>query len=251
MIKSFIIKMSLSSLFLLLFSLRFVDMTIGESITEYPLETAWKVTGLPLREISTATWMKFNDRWLSVYDLKTVAAEIKSKMGLITRTPLTSGEQNEFNYVSFQGRLRDGTIVTVTLQSSSAGGTGETQAGINTAHDGKVNNMRQYIRSLKAMLAGFGVDPHISVILSGERNGKISPVILKDLAGKAFRKINAELVESGFANGNGSQKGYTRLIQETVIYNSAPVNIEIETRYDETRNITEIIMATPNTTDGV
>lgn len=251
MVKNFILKMSLSSLFLLLFSLRFVDMTIGESITEYPLETAWKVTGLPLKEISTETWTKFNDDWLSVYDLKAEAGIIKSKLELTSLTQLTSGEQNEYNYVSFQGRRHDGTIITVTLQSGSAGGMGETQAGIITTHPGKINNLREYIYSLKAILAKFGDKPQINVILSGEKNGKIAAVMVKELAGRAFRKIDAKLVDSGFENGNSSQKGYTRLLKETVMYNNAQVNVEIETRYDETRNITEIIMATPNTTDGV
>lgn len=251
LVKSFIIKMSLSSLFLLLFSLRFVDMTIGENITEYPLETAWKVTGLPLKEISTATWMKFNDHWLSVYDLKVVAGEIKSKLQLTTRTPLTFGEQNEFNYVSFEGLRHDGTVVTVTLQSSSAGGTGETQAGINTVYYGRMNNIREYIHSLKTLLTKMGTRPHISVIFSGERKGKIAVIRIKELTGRAFRKIDAKLIDSGFAGGNSSQKGYTRLLNDAVIYNSARVNIEIETRYDEVRNVTEIIMATPNATDGV
>lgn len=251
MVKSFIIKMSLSSLFLLLFSLRFVDMTIGECITEYPLETAWKVTGLPLKEISTETWMKFNNQWMSVYDLKTVAGEIKSKLKLSTRTPLTYGEQNEFNYVSFEGLRQDGTVVTITLQSSSTGGLGETQAGINTAYCGKMSNIREYIRLLKADLAGLGPDPHISVILSGEKHGKITAIMIKELTGRAFRKLDAKLIDSGFVDGNSSQKGYSRLFKDSVIYYSSQVNIEIETRYDEARNVTEIIMATPNTTDGV
>jgi hypothetical protein len=226
-------------------------MTIGESITEYPLETAWKVTGLPLKEISTETWMKFNDRWMSVYDLKTAAEEIKSKLKLTTRTSLTFGEQNEFNYVSFEGLRQDGTVVTVTLQSGSNGGTGETQAGINTVYCGKMVNIREYIRSLKADLTGLGPDPHISVILSGEKHGRITAIVVKELTGRAFRKLNAELIDSGFVNGNSSQKGYSRLFKETVIYNSTRVNIEIETRYDQSRNVTEVIMATPNTTDGV
>ena len=251
MIKSFIIKMALSGLFIMVFSLRFVDMTIGECIIEYPLETAWKVTGLPLKEISTETWMKYNDQWLNVYDLKIAAETIKAKLKLTTRVLFTTGEQNEFNYISFHGRRHDGTEVTVTLQSGSGGGTGETQAGINTSYNGKIKNIREYIRNLKSQLAQLGREPHTSILFVGEKRGKISPVMVREITGKAFRKINARLVISGFTGGNSSHKGYTRLIKDSFMDNNARVNIEIETRYDEARNVTEIIMASPNSTDGV
>jgi hypothetical protein len=251
LIKNFIIKMSLSAVFILLFSIRFVDVTIGEKITEYPLETAWKVTGLPLMEVDTETWVKLNDRWLSVYDLKQVANQLVQKLSLTSKTKLTCGEQNEFNYVSFEGLQRDGTIVTVTLQSSSMNSIGETQLGINTSHNGKINNLRFYLNSLKTKISKVGNGAHFNVLLSGERHGKISPVLVKELAGKAFRKVEAELVASGFANGNSSQKGYTRLIKDEVRYDCKRINIEIGTRYDEARNVTEIIIASPNMTDGV
>lgn len=251
LVKNYLIKMTLSGLFLLLFSLRFVDMTIGETITEHPLETAWKVTGLPLKEISTETWMKYNDQWLNVYDLKIIAGEIKEKLKLTTRIPLTMGEQNEFNYISFQGVSHDGTVVTVTLQSGSSGGMGETQAGINTYYSGKMNHIRDYIRSLKERLSQLGHKPHISVIFSGERPGKIKAVMIRELTGRAFRKIDARLVNSGFVGDNSSHKGYTPLFEDSVMFNNSRVNIEIETHYDESRNVTEIIMASPHTTDGV
>ncbi len=251
MIRNFVIRMSLAGVFLLLFSLRFVDVTIGEKITEYPLETAWKVTGVPLMEVDTETWVKLNDRWLSIYDLKQLANQVKQKLSLAPKTKLTLGEQNEFNYICFEGVQADGTTVTVTIQSSSMNSVGETQMGINTSRDGKINNLRLYLNSLKTKIAKVGNGTHITVLLLGERHGKIPPVLVKELTGKAFRKVDAELVDSGYVNGNSSQKGYTRLIKDEVTYDCKRVNIEIGTRYDETRNVTEIIMASPNMIDGV
>lgn len=251
LLKGFITKMSLAVVFLLLFSLRFVDLTIGEKITEYPLETAWKVTGLPLAEISTEAWLKLNNHWLNVYDLKIIAEEIKDKLGVTIKTKMTFGEQNEYNYVSFEGLRHDGTLVTVTLQSGSAGGTGETQLGVNTIQNGKVDSIRYYINSLKTVIAKVGVAPHFSVLLSGERSGKISTALARELAGKAFRKVEADVIASGFENGNSSQKGYTRLLSDQMTDERQPFNIEIATRYDETRNVTEIIIASPAVTDGI
>ncbi len=251
MIKSFIVKMSLSAVFLLFFSIRFVDLTIGEKITEYPLEIAWKATGLPLKEVATETWLKLNDRWLSIYDLQQTADEIKQKLLFTSKTKPIFGEQNEFNYLFFEGIQSDGTIVTVTLQSTSSDGIGETQMGINTTHNGNINNLRLYINALKTKITKVGKGPHINVLLLGERSGKISPLLVKELTGKAFHKIEATLVDSGYTDGNSSQKGYTSLINDFINHNNKRVNVEIGTRYDEARNITEIIIATPNLTDGV
>ena len=251
MVKGFLVKMSLSVIFLLVFSLRFVDMTIGEKITEHPLETAWKVTGLPLVAVDTATWVKLNNKWLSGYDLKQYSERIKGQLGLTLRTKISVGEQNEINYASFEGNLHDGTVVTVTLQSSSSEGSGETQLGINTDHNGSVHNLGSYLDGLKLKIAKVSKDGHFGITLTGERRGRIPELLVKELAGKAFRRIDAKLVESGFVNGNSSQKGYTHLINDAIKYDSKQFNIEIGTRYDDVRNITEIIMASPNMTDGV
>jgi len=60
--KTFLLKMIIALLALVIFSIRFVDATIGESLYEHPLETAWKETGITLEGISTEAWFKVNDR---------------------------------------------------------------------------------------------------------------------------------------------------------------------------------------------
>jgi hypothetical protein len=253
LLKKYMLNMGLSALFLVIFSVRFVDVTIGEKLFEFPLETAWKVTGIPLTEINVEAWMKLNDQWLSANDLKRLAPEMAKQLELTKEGQLTAGVQTGYSFASFEGTQRDGTVVTVTLQSSNAGTEYETQLGIITAHDGQINNLRHYIESLKKTITQLNPkrEIHFSVEFQGKRPGKITPLFIKDLSGRAFRKIDAEFVESGFENGASSQKGYTQLIPESIIYNFKRINIEICTRYDETRNLTEIIMATPNSTDGV
>jgi hypothetical protein len=251
LLKSFLIKMSISAVLLVIFSLKFVDVTIGERICEHPLETAWKATGIKLNEISTETWMRYGNRWMSTYELKTVAQEIRGKLCLQLKTKLVSGEQDDFSYVSFEGTQSDGTVVTVTLQSNRSGNCNETQLGINTVHNGSVNNLRFYIDNLKGMIAGLGTGPHFNVLLEGESKGRISQALIRELSGKAFRKINAELVDSAFQGENSFQKGYTRLLKDKITIDSRPVNIEISTRYDAAGDITQVVMGTPNLTDGV
>jgi hypothetical protein len=253
LLKKYLINMGFAALFLLLFSVRFVDVTIGEKLFEFPLETAWKVTGIPLAEVNVEAWMKLNDQWLTVAEIKRIALDLAPKLALAKKGAITAGEQTGYSFASFEGTQRDGTIITVTIQSANNGAEYETQLGVVTAHDGRINNLRRYINALKTTVTALNPkrEIHFSVEFLGQRPGKITPILIKDLSGRAFRKIDAELVDSGFTDSASSQKGYTHLIQEATIYNFRRVNIEICTRYDVTQNLTEIIMATPNSSDGV
>ncbi len=251
MVKRFVTKMTLASAFLLLFSLKFVDVTIGEQLYEHPLETAWKATGIPLTEVSTETWMQLNQRWMPVSELKTMGGRIKQDLNLTLKTGMLSGEQKEFSYLSFEGTRPDGTVVTVTLQSTRSDNFCETQLGVNTINDKSLQNIRSYLDNLKSSLGKVGRNPRLFIALQGNQKGKIPPSLIRDFSGKAFRRINARVVNSAFLNGNLSQKGYTRLLADTMNYNNGQVNVELNTRYDQVRNRTEVIIATPDLTDGI
>lgn len=251
MLRSYMLKMLLSAGFLLLFSTKFVDVTIGERLYEYPLETAWKATGIPLREVDTEAWLKLNDRRVSIYELKEIAGRIQKKLKLRTKTEMIIGEEEDFCYLSFEGIQSNGTNVTITIQSLASGEFTETQLGVNTIHNGTMSNLRGYILDLQEQLGSLGSDLNFNVVFIGERSGRISQVLIRELSGRAFRKINAELVDSAFEGGNSNQKAFSGLIKETVEIDTHKVNVEFDTRYDQNQNITQIILATPGTTGGV
>lgn len=250
MLRSYLLKMLLSAGFLLLFSTKFVDVTIGERLYEYPLETAWKATGIPLREVDIEAWLKLNDRRVSIYELKEIAGRVQKKLKLRTKTEMITGEEEDFCYLSFEGVQSNGTNVTITIQSLTGGEFTETQLGVNAIHNGAMSNLRGYILDLREQLASLGSDLNFNVVFIGERAGRISPVLIRELSGRAFRKINAELVDSAFEGGNSNQKAFSGLIKEAVEIDTHKVNVEFDTWYDQNQNITQIILATPGTTGG-
>ncbi|HOP75810.1 MAG TPA: YwmB family TATA-box binding protein [Bacillota bacterium] len=243
--KTFLIKMLMAMLTLVLFSIRFVDATIGESLYEHPLETAWKETGIKLEGISTEAWFKVNDRWLTVSELKELSREVERLFDMKLRSERLSGEEPEFTYVSFEGIRPDQTMITVTIQSTRTYGTQETQMGIYTYRHGRVANLKQYLSHLENLMRQMAGDNHFTIVLEGTVQGKLGNAVVKELTGKAFRKLEAQLVESHYEGAGSMTKGYTRRLPYVDRASQQSINLVISTIYDESRKVTEVVMATP------
>jgi Protein of unknown function (DUF1779). len=251
MLKGFLLKMALAVGFLALFSLKYVDVSTGERQDAYPLESGWQVVGVPLAEVSTESWMQLNTHWMSVYELRELTNELQNKLGIIPHVKSTCGEQDGMTYASFEGKIGDGTIITITIQSMNTEKTIETQMGINTSHSGAIKNLGGYVANLEKRIAGIANDPHFKVMLLGEYQGKLEPNLIKEFSGRVFRKMKAEFISWAYEAGNSTQKGFTDLIPDSATYDSKRFNVEIGTRYDQERNTTQIILASPCLIDGV
>jgi len=240
--------MALALGFLALFTLKLVDISVGGLQNEYPLEIGWKATGLPLQEISSETWMQLNQKWMSIAELKQVTKELQKKLGISDVKP-TCGEQDGMTYASFEAKIADGTIFTLTIQSMRDETDDETQLGINTSYNGPFADIGGYITRLKAKIAGLGDKPHVKVMMFGEYKGKLTENVIKEFSGRVFQKMQAQYIDSSCVAGNSNQKGLTHLIGESVTYENKSFNVEICTRYDSERNITQIILASPSFND--
>lgn len=247
MVKQFLLKLLMAGIFLILFSFKFTDVSIGERIYEHPLETAWEASGLRVQSVTTESWIKLNDRWLTAYELKELANDIKEKLDVKTTTEVIGGDQGELSYASFEGIQNDNTVITVTLQSSRSDYLNETQLGIYTVNNSNPKNLRQYLNGLKNTIAGFSNSSGINFIISlaGEYNGKMSKSLVKEISGKMFRKIEAEQVDLVFKNEGNIVRGYSALLSEPNTLQKSSFNIELTTIYDQSRNITEVVLASP------
>ncbi|HYH02833.1 MAG TPA: YwmB family TATA-box binding protein [Bacillota bacterium] len=251
MLKRFLIRLLVAAGFLLLFSLRFVDATIGDQAWEHPLEAGWKSTGLILEEVDTETWTKLTDRWLNVSELKTTARQIIDKLHLKLTTDWVAGIQDNYSYISFEGIRPDRTRVTVTIQSCRAPQQGETQMGIYTSRPNPSNNLRPYLENLKATLGSLAKNCNTSVFLTSKYKGELKREEVKELSRRIFRKLDAQLVEVDYQSpGNSIYKGYT----PALLKNPQGVlrsNFEFSAKYDPQEKYTQVQLATPGSDSGV
>jgi hypothetical protein len=244
-LKRYLIKWLMAAGFLLLFSLRFVDTTIGASTWEDSLESGWKTTGLALEEVNTETWLKLNDRWLTVTELKRTAQQIIAKLRVRLQTDLVSGIQDDYSFISFEGTRVDQTRVTVTVQSCRGLEHKETQMGIYTSKLHPGNNLRPYLDNLKRTIRMLGQTGNTTVIMSSKWQGELKRDDLKVLSRRIFQKLKAAVVEVDYqASGNSSYKGYTPVLLKNPDQ-LARYNVEFSTKYDRQGHFTQVQLASP------
>jgi hypothetical protein len=251
MIKRFGCRLAAAAVFLLLFSLRFVDATMDEKIWTDPLESGWKSSGLVLEEVDTETWMKLADRWMKLSELQKVAQRMTELFGLRLKTGFITGNQGDYNYLSFTGTGFNRTEVTVTLQSCRGLNRNETQLGMYTTRLRPTENLRPYLNHLKTAIGSLGKNSHTTVILAGNWKGRLNRGETQELSRKIFRKFDAELVEVAYQSPENSvYKAYTQILPPHP-QGALRSNIELQIGYDPDDKVTRIRLATPGNEDGV
>lgn len=251
MLKRFLIRLLVAAGFLLLFSLRFVDATIGEQAWEHPLEAGWKSTGLILETVDTETWTKLSNRWMDVSELKTTARRIINILHLKLTADWVAGVQDNYSYISFEGTRPDLTRVTVTIQSCRDPRQSETQMGIYTTKFKPSGNLRPYLVNLKATIGSLAKDCNTAVYLTSKCKGELKREEVKELSRRIFQKLDAQLVEVDYQSpGNSIYKGYTPALQKNQ-QGMLRSNFEFCAQYDPRENFTQIQLATPGIDSGV
>jgi hypothetical protein len=244
-LKRYLIKLLLAALFLLLFSLRFVDTTIGADVWEDPLESGWKTTGLTLEEINTETWLKVNDRWLTVAELKQLAQQITAQLRVRLQTEPVGGLQEDYSFISFEGNSPDRTHVTITIQSCRQLQRPETQMGIYTSRMYPGNNLRDYLGNLKTSLTRLGKAGNTAVIMSSKWQGELKRADLQILSRRVFQKLKATVVEVDYQDSRSSlYKGYTAALRKNPD-RLARHNVEFSATYDRQGRFTRVKLASP------
>lgn len=251
MIKQFLIRITVAAVFLLFFSLRFVDATISEAVWEHPLESGWKATGLILEAVDTETWTKLANSWMSVVELQKVARVVAAKLRLRSESDWISGIQDHYSYISFEGTRPDRTRVIVTIQSCRDDRQSETQIGIYTSKPNPSAGLRTYLGHLQAAIAGVAKDCHTRIFLIGKYQGEMKRPQIQELSRRVFRKLDAQLIEVDYpAPGNSIYRGYTPALLKNPdgLYCS---NFEFCTKYDSEEAVTQVQLAAPSSDEGV
>jgi hypothetical protein len=244
-LQRYLIRLVAAAGFLLLFSVRFVDTTIGAHIWEDPLESGWKSTGLALEEVNTETWLKLNNRWLDVAALERTARQITAKLRMKLQVRPISGLQADYSFISFEGIRPDRTRVTVTIQSCRQPQRAETQMGIYTSKLFPGNNLRPYLNNLKTTLRMLGGNGTTTVIMASKWQGELKRDQLKSLSRRVFQKLQATVVEVDYRDSRTSTyKGYTPVLA-TNPDRLARHNVELSAEYDRQSHFTKVQLASP------
>lgn len=245
MLRRYIMKMLFSLLFLLLFSIKFVDMTFSFSIGNHPLLTGWEGTGIPLKEVEIEGWTKLNDEYTMVSSLEKTAASLERRLRLKNLSPPLTGDELDFSYVNVEGELPDHSRVYITLQSiRGESNTAETFCGVIILLNPEADLSDNLVRLKRVLEPVVGEIP-LSITLGGKWKGRISEGEAYNLMKTVFSRLQVSEVIAETGEDYGKWAALTNLLEETVTKEGTKLNLEFAYRYQEEEDITHINLATP------
>ncbi len=245
MLRRYMMKMLFSLLFLLFFSIKFVDLTFSFSIGNHPLLTGWEGLGIPLKEVEIEGWTKLNDEYTMVSTLEKTAASLERGLRLKSLSPPLSGDELDFSYVNLEGELPDHSRVYITLQSiRGESNSAETFCGVIILLNPEADLSDNLVRLKRALEPLVGEIP-LSITLGSEWKGRISEGEAYSLMKTVFSRLQVSEVIAETGEDYGKWAALSNLLEETVTKEGTKLNLEFAYRYHEEENLTYINLATP------
>jgi len=102
-----------------------------------------------------------------------------------------------------------------------------------------------YKKRLKELLKENRISGNITLGMSGSYEGELTREQKDQLTGYFFEKMEGNTVENGNLDELYTVYGYTREIEEYLVINGNKTNINVAISYDETKDETNIYVATP------
>lgn len=245
MFKRFLRKMLFSLCFLLLFTMRYVDLTFSVALNDHPLLAGWERVGIPLDEIEIEGWKKLNQEFMKATELGELATKLGQRLKLKTVAPPLQGDELDFSYVTLEGELGEQVQVVITLQSiCGEANLAETFCGVIAMLDSKENLAETLLRLERSFEPVVGEFP-LALMLGGVQPGKLSEGEAYHLMKSVFERLQVA-ESSGVADWEyGSWSAWSNLLDGKVVRQGRAINLEFTYRYEEADDQTRIALASP------
>jgi hypothetical protein len=245
MIRRFIRKMLFSLCFVLLFTIRYVDLTFSVAINDHPLLAGWEKVGIPLDEIEIEGWKKLNQEFLCRAELEELATKLRQRLKLKTSAPPVQGDELDFSYVTLEGQLGEEVQVVITLQSIRGDANqAETYCGV-IAMLASPENLAETMLRLKRSFEPLVGEFPLALMLGGVQPGRLSEGEAYHLMKRVFQRLQVA-ESSGIVDWEyGSWSAWSNLLDGKVMRQGRAINLEFAYRYEEADDQTRIVLASP------
>ncbi len=247
MLRRYLLKMLFSLLFLLLFTVRYVDLSFSLALATHPLVMGWEGTGIPVQEIELEGWKKIDQQYNNATQLKKIGTELEKKLKLKPTVPPVTEDELDFSYVNFVGELAEKSRAIITLQSIKVeANTAETFCGLLVNLDSALDLEETLSLLDRACQPVVGAIP-LTITLGGLLPGRISEGEAYNLMKSVFRRLQVAESHGLLEQGYGRWGGYSALLEGSPVMNinGKKVNVEFGYRYIAEDDLTYLALSTP------
>jgi hypothetical protein len=225
--------------------MRYVDLTFSVPIHDHHLLTGWEEMGVPLTEIQIEGWKKLNNEFMATTQLMKIGNDLEKRLKLKKVAPPLTGEELDFSYLTLEGSLEEQAQVVITLQSiRDEIDQAETFCGVIVLPDRKEVLAETMLRLKRAFEPVTGEFP-LAVMLGGVKPGKLTEGEAYHLMKSAFKRLQVTGSNGGADSFYGRWSAWSNLLEGKVVREGRNINLEFGYRYEETENLTRILLASP------
>lgn len=115
------------------------------------------------------------------------------------------------------------------------------EIGLNSSTEGTL----AYEKIVKDIIKGFGIDTQVTVTMSGAINGKLDSALKDVVKDDILEELDAKVVSEQCNDELYTVYEYTDNIDDYVSMASSKINLNLSMSYNEEKDITEVVLATP------
>ncbi|MDN5344926.1 MAG: hypothetical protein PWQ18_1039 [Clostridia bacterium] len=212
------------------------------------LFNAFTASGARLATVRLEAWGSLNRTFLSGEALRELASRATAALGLAPDLGFTSQDSAGFHALNWEGQLRPGEILYLSLQSLvGPEGSGESYLLINlegTSVEGE-GWMQAWQEKVRAAFRPWQVEPHLTYGLIGVIPGQLSPPERQQRVQAVLAALQAQRVEGVEDEGLISISAYSSLLPRRLEVAGRPVNVNVALRYHATDGNTYLYLGSP------
>ncbi len=216
------------------------------------LSAAMTATGASLQEVSVNGWSKLPAAQLNEVQLNEIVRTCMEQLDIKQEDYKLSNHQTAQHIMvradSIDNKFRAVAIAQVVHIKDPATGRKQSEAYLVLNLDGVPQSDSEipvWRQKIVSAINNFGGSPRITTCLVGWLDGKLSDGEVGNSLDKAFKTIDANVVDTLSYTNFISYTGYSPAIAESLQYDGKQVNLNMAMRYSPQDNRTYVIIGSP------
>lgn len=224
------------------------EMVYQDDMVTTLLSNALGAGGARLESMRLEAWGSLKSSFLAGDALHDLAQQVAADLGLKETTVFTAQDEENFHALYWEGELRPGVALYISLQSlSGEGEQGETYllTDLESRSSAGAGAIQTWREKIKALFQSRQTEPHLTYTLTGVIPGRLSPAEQQQRAHAVLAALEAQKVEGVAEEQFLSISAYSPRLPRYLEVAGRRVNTNVALRYHQTDGNTYLHLGFP------